>query len=86
MFGLGMPELLVVLVIALLVFGANRLPDIGSSLGKAIRGFRESSERREPEGPESSSPGDDKACPHCGDRLAADAKTCARCGKAVDAG
>jgi sec-independent protein translocase protein TatA len=42
MFGLGLPELLVILVILLLVFGANRLGDIGSGLGKAIRGFRDS--------------------------------------------
>ncbi len=37
-----MPELLVVLVIILLIFGANRLGDIGSGLGKAIRGFKDS--------------------------------------------
>jgi len=42
MFGLGLPELLVILVIILLVFGANRLGDIGSGLGKAIRGFKDS--------------------------------------------
>lgn len=42
MFGLGLPELLVILVIILLIFGASRLGDIGSGLGKAIRGFRDS--------------------------------------------
>ena len=42
MFGLGFPELLVILVIILLIFGANRLGDIGSGLGKAIRGFKDS--------------------------------------------
>ncbi len=42
MFGLGIPELLVILVIILLVFGASRLGDIGSGLGKAIRGFKDS--------------------------------------------
>ena len=42
MFGLGFPELLVILVIVLLIFGANRLGDIGSGLGKAIRGFKDS--------------------------------------------
>jgi sec-independent protein translocase protein TatA len=42
MFGLGLPELLIILVIILLIFGASRLGDIGSGLGKAIRGFRES--------------------------------------------
>jgi sec-independent protein translocase protein TatA len=42
MFGLGLPELIIILVIILLVFGANRLGDIGSGLGKAIRGFKDS--------------------------------------------
>ncbi len=42
MFGLGITELLVIMVIVLIVFGASRLPEIGSGLGKAIRGFKES--------------------------------------------
>ena len=43
MFGnLGVPELLVIMGIALLVFGAKRLPEIGSSLGKGIREFKSS--------------------------------------------
>ena len=42
MFGLGISELLVILIIVLIIFGANRLPEIGSGLGKAIRGFKES--------------------------------------------
>lgn len=37
-----MPELIVILVIILLIFGANRLGDIGGGLGKAIRGFKDS--------------------------------------------
>ena len=42
MFGLGITELLVLMIIVLIVFGASRLPEIGSGLGKAIRGFKES--------------------------------------------
>jgi sec-independent protein translocase protein TatA len=38
--GLGMGELLVVLAIAFLIFGARRLPEIGSGLGNAIKNFR----------------------------------------------
>ncbi len=38
---IGLPEMLVILAILLLVFGANRLPDLGRSLGKAIRGFKD---------------------------------------------
>lgn len=41
MFGsIGMPELIVIFVIALVVFGPNKLPDLGKSLGEAIRGFK----------------------------------------------
>ena len=41
MFGsVGMPELIVIFVIALLVFGPRRLPDVGKSIGEAIRGFK----------------------------------------------
>jgi len=40
MFGLGMPELIVILLIVLIVFGAGKLPEIGAGLGKAIRGFK----------------------------------------------
>jgi sec-independent protein translocase protein TatA len=40
MFGIGFPELIVILVIALVVFGPGKLPEIGSSLGKGIRDFR----------------------------------------------
>jgi len=41
MFGLGATELLIILAIVVLLFGARRLPEIGSGLGKAIRTFRE---------------------------------------------
>lgn len=41
MLGLGMPELLVIFFIVMIIFGANRLPEIGSGMGKAIRGFKD---------------------------------------------
>ena len=41
MFGsIGMPELIVIFVVVLLIFGPTRLPDLGKSLGEAIRGLR----------------------------------------------
>ncbi|PIP68435.1 MAG: twin-arginine translocase TatA/TatE family subunit [Candidatus Omnitrophica bacterium CG22_combo_CG10-13_8_21_14_all_43_16] len=40
MFGIGMPELILILVICLLVFGASKLPEIGRNLGKGIGEFK----------------------------------------------
>ena len=42
MFGLGLPELLIIFLIVLMLFGASRLPQMGSGLGKAIKNFKES--------------------------------------------
>ncbi|HXW05312.1 MAG TPA: twin-arginine translocase TatA/TatE family subunit [Vicinamibacterales bacterium] len=39
--GLGIPELLVILFIIILIFGASRLPEIGRGIGKGIRNFKE---------------------------------------------
>jgi sec-independent protein translocase protein TatA len=47
MFGFGMPELIIVLVIVLVVFGAGRLPEIGGALGKSIRNFKKASDGKE---------------------------------------
>ena len=41
-FGIGLPEMLIVLVIALVVFGPKRLPDLGRSLGSGMREFKDS--------------------------------------------
>ena len=54
MFGIGMPELIIILVIILIIFGAGKLPEIGAGMGKAIRNFKGASsedekEKKEPE-------------------------------------
>jgi sec-independent protein translocase protein TatA len=42
MFGLGMPELIIILVIVLIIFGAGKLPEIGGAIGKGIKNFKKS--------------------------------------------
>ena len=44
MFGIGMPEMLVILVIAVLIFGPGKLPEIGGAIGKSIKGFKKAME------------------------------------------
>jgi sec-independent protein translocase protein TatA len=46
MFGLGAPELIVILVVALLIFGPGKLPEIGGALGKGIRDFKKALEHK----------------------------------------
>lgn len=54
MLGIGMPELVIILVIVMLIFGAGRLPEMGKSLGQAIRGFRKAVEEPEKVGKQDS--------------------------------
>ena len=44
--GIGAPELIIVLVIVMIIFGVGRLPEIGGAMGKAIREFRSSQSGR----------------------------------------
>jgi len=45
--GLGMPELIIILVIILIIFGAGKLPEIGAGLGKGIRNFKSATKNPE---------------------------------------
>jgi sec-independent protein translocase protein TatA len=47
MFGIGAPELIIILIVALIIFGPGKLPEIGGALGKGIRDFRKGFEGRE---------------------------------------
>jgi len=66
MFGLGIGEMIIILVIVLIIFGAGKLPEIGSGLGRGIRSFkREVSKPDEidvtpPRADEPPKPGDDE--------------------------
>lgn len=68
MFGLGFQELLIILIIALIIFGPGKLPQIGSGLGKAIRDFKKGISGEEPEEPAKGEKGakkdDSKELPH----------------------
>jgi sec-independent protein translocase protein TatA len=48
-FGVGLPEMAVIAVIALLVFGPKKLPELGRSLGRTLKGFQSASQEFEPE-------------------------------------
>ncbi len=47
MFGFGMPQLVLILFIVLVVFGAGKLPEIGRAFGKSIRNFKTASEGKD---------------------------------------
>lgn len=47
MFGFGLPQIMILLVLVLVIFGAGRLPEIGSAFGKGIRNFKKSFEGKD---------------------------------------
>ena len=55
MFGLGWPEVVIIGLVAVLVFGPKKIPEIGSSLGKTLRGFKEEMENPQIESEEEDS-------------------------------
>jgi sec-independent protein translocase protein TatA len=47
MFGFGIPEMIIILVIVLVVCGAGKIPELGGALGKSIRNFKKASEGKD---------------------------------------
>jgi sec-independent protein translocase protein TatA len=91
----GWPELLVLVVVLLIIFGPKRLPEMGRSLGKGMREFKDSVSGKgddEDEGPAELNPASavhmDESptfCSSCGNPVNADAQFCGKCGKPVTA-
>ena len=84
--GIGFPELMVIAVIALLVFGPKRLPEAGKSLGQAIRDFKASMDGRDHVPPHPKGAPAHPSCPNCGKPVDANAAFCAHCRPALAGG
>lgn len=52
MFGLGLPEMAIIGVVAILIFGPKKIPELGSALGKTLKGFKDEMGKNEVENPE----------------------------------
>ena len=93
--GLGIPELLIIVVVVLIIFGPKNLPKLGSALGKTVKNVREGMEEgdekdskkvEEPkaadveDAPAEKAKEDVQFCPKCGAENAADAAFCKKCG------
>ena len=91
MFGLGTQELLVILVIVLVLFGANKLPQLARSLGSSLKEFKKGiddgqakeSSVSPPSAERVSAPAGERICGQCKNALATDWTHCPRCGTAV---
>ena len=75
MMGIGFPELMIILVIIMIIFGAGKLPEIGSAFGNSIKNFKKSMKDAETEELESGSPESEPALPDSGTTVEAASKT-----------
>jgi sec-independent protein translocase protein TatA len=84
MFGYNFSTLIIVLVIALLLFGPRRLPELGESIGKAIKSFKQAHDDPETVVPKSEIPSNAAAqattCPQCHKEFSGDFAFCPHCG------
>ncbi len=88
MFGYNITTLVVILVIALLLFGPRRLPELGDSIGKAIRSFKKAHEDPEAPGAQGEIPGSAATkqaftCPQCHKEYAGEVTFCPHCGQRI---
>ncbi|TMC73542.1 MAG: zinc-ribbon domain-containing protein [Chloroflexi bacterium] len=87
---IGGPELLLILAVVLIVFGAGKLPDVLGQLGKGVRSFRDEAQNEKPASVAAGSttaatatPGATVYCRNCGRPNATDSKFCTNCGQAL---
>jgi len=91
MFGYNFTTLLIILVIALLLFGPRRLPELGDSIGKAIRSFKKAHDEPEVNPPKGEVPTaaasaaqpQSVTCPQCHKEIVGDFAFCPHCGNRV---
>ena len=86
----GGPELLLLLAVVLIVFGAGKLPDVLGQLGRGVRSFRDESQNDKPAqvtagstAASTAAPGTTIYCRNCGRPNANDSKFCTNCGQAL---
>ena len=92
MFGYNFGTLIIILIIALLLFGPKRLPELGESIGKAIKGFKKAHDDPESMMTKGEIPGDNTAqasaapktaCPQCHKELTGEFAFCPHCGNRI---
>ncbi|MBI4493254.1 MAG: twin-arginine translocase TatA/TatE family subunit [Chloroflexi bacterium] len=81
---LGPTELILILVIVLVLFGANRVADLGKSMGQGIREFRKATKDEDANKSGSATTGAG-FCPKCGSTRQPEQRFCAQCGTALTA-